>query len=105
MIFQGIFSSACVLDVIICLIYTQTFDTDIGSKCAYIALDLTGFTLLFPIVGLPISLVLNIISLCLNNDPRKKRLLWLLWTVFSPILYAFFWLVSIIVFVASTGGV
>lgn len=38
---------SCIFDVILCMIYRKSFDTDIGRKCAYIALDLTGIILLF----------------------------------------------------------
>ena len=87
------------------MIYRKSFDTDIGRKCAYIALDLTGIILLFFVIALPTSFVLNIIALYQNDEPQKKRRSWKLWAVLSPVFYVIFWLISLGVFVVSTGGV
>lgn len=96
---------SCIFDVILCMIYRKSFDTDIGRKCAYIALDLTGIILLFFVIALPTSFVLNIIALYQNDEPQKKRRFWKLWAVLSPVFYVIFWLISLGVFVVSTGGV
>ena len=105
LVIQGVFSFACIADVVLCMIYRQAFDTDFGIRCAYIALDLTGFILLFLLISLPTSLVLNIGALLRNNKTQRNRLLWILWAVLSPIIYLLFWITSLCFFVDSTGGV
>ena len=105
LIFQGAFSLVCILNIILCTIYRQNFDTDFGRRCAYIALDLTFILFLFLFIALPTSLLLNIIARFPNDEPQKKRRLWKLWTVLSPAFYVILWFVSLGVFISSTGGV
>lgn len=95
LIVQGVFSLVCISDVILCTIYRQSFDTDIGRRCAYIALDLTGYIFLFFVIALPISLLLNIIALYHNDEPQKKRRRWKFWVVLSPVFYILFWITSL----------
>ena len=105
LIFQGAFSLVCILNIILCTIYRQNFDTDFGRRCADIALDLTFILFLFLLIALPTSLLLNIIARFPNDEPQKKRRLWKLWTVLSPAFYVILWCVSLGVFISSTGGV
>ena len=105
LIIQGIFSLVCILNVILCMIYRQSFDTDIGKRLADIALDLTGYLFLLFVIALPISLVLNIMALCRNDEPQKKRRRQKLWAVLSPVFYILFWIISLVVFIATTGGI
>ena len=105
LIFQGAFSLVCILNIILCTIHRQNFDTDFGRKCADIALDLTFILFLFLLIALPTSLLLNIIARFPNDEPQKKRRLWKLWTVLSPAFYVILWFVSLGVFISSTGGV
>ena len=105
LIFQGAFSLVCILNIILCTIHRQNFDTDFGRRCADIALDLTFILFLFLLIALPTSLLLNIIARFPNDEPQKKRRLWKLWTVLSPAFYVILWFVSLGVFISSTGGV
>ena len=105
LIFQGAFSLVCILNIILCTIYRQNFDTDFGRRCAFIALDLTFILFLFLLIALPTSLLLNIIARFPNDEPQKKRRLWKLWTVLSPAFYVILWLVSLGIFISYTGGV
>ena len=105
LIFQGAFSLVCILNIILCTIHRQNFDTDFGRRCADIALDLTFILFLFLLIALPTSLLLNIIARFPNDEPQKKRRRWKLWTVLSPAFYVILWFVSLGVFISSTGGV
>ena len=105
LVLQGVFSLACILEVILCMIYRNNYKTDFGRSCAYIALDLTGYILLFLVIALPLSFVLNVIALYHNEQLQKKCCFWKLWIVISLVLFVLFWIISVVVFVNSTGGV
>jgi len=100
---QGIYSILCILDVIICLIYKQNFDTALGSKCAYWALDLTGILIMLP--ALPIGIILNILAMPPKQIETTNRKRWIIWMIISPCLYLLFFFFAVCVFVATTGGV
>ena len=103
-IIQGVYCVACLLNIVICLVYKSAYTTEIGRLCADIALPLTGILSIIP--AMPISFIFN---LCAkprkeSNTPRCNRL-WITWTVLSPILYIVIWVTMVCVFVYATGGV
>lgn len=102
-ILQGIYSAFCVLDIVLCLTYQHYFDTSMGRKCAYWALDLTSILFFVPII--PISLVINILAMPLRQLEPIGRKRWLIWTIISSVVYMIFYIITICVFVATTGGV
>lgn len=100
---QGIYNILCILDVILCLIYKYNFDTTLGSKCAYWALDLTGILFLLPV--LPIGIIINILAIPTKQTETTNRNCWIIWTIISPCLYLLFYFSAVCVFVATTGGI
>ena len=92
------YAAFCFFDITICLIYRMNFDSAFGHKCAYLALYLTGALFLVP--AMPIGLALNILAM-----PETNRKCWLIWTIVSPAVYLACFFVTLIVFVATTGGV
>lgn len=100
-ILQGIYSAFCVLDMIICFVYKYNFDNALGTKCASLALDLTGILFLLP--ALPIGIILNILAMPPKQTEGRKR--WIIWTIISPCLYLIVYFTAVCVFIAITGGV
>lgn len=101
-VIQGIFSVACLFNIVICLIYQSVYNTEMGRLLAEIALHLPF--ILFIIPAMPVSIVLNI---CAKPKQENKtlRVRWLTWTVLSPILYVVIYFIMLGVFISSTGGV
>ena len=100
---QSIYGILCIIDIVLCLVYQSNYDSSMGRTLAYFLFDFTG--LLFFLPAMPIGIILNICTL-------RKRLLagiprtgWLVYTILSPFIYIGCFLVTVIVFVVTTGGI
>lgn len=102
-ILQGIYSAFCIFDIIICLIYYYNFDTYLGRKCAYFALDLTGILFLIP--AMPVGIILNLLAMPPTQPDKAERKRWMIWTIISPGIYLTFYVATVCIFIAVTGGV
>ena len=100
---QGLYLVIFIAEIVICIIYRNSFDAEAGRMLAEIALHLMGILFLVP--AMPISLILNIFILLNSKSDSVQRKKWLSWTIVSPILYVCLSLVACCVFVATTGGV
>lgn len=103
LILQGVYCAACVLDIILCLVYQNNVETLLGLKCADWALSLT--IILFFAPAMPISFILNILAMPPKQSERAERGRWLIWTIISPIIYLIFCISVICIFVVTTGGI
>ena len=97
---QGLYSLACVADIVLCLLYRVHWDTASGRMLADIAMHLTCCLTLLPV--LPALLVLNI---CLAVRNKKHRGRWIAWTVLSAMLCVASFIAAVVMLVSSTGGV
>ncbi len=103
LIIQSIYSILCLIDIVLCLVYRSNYDSSIGRTLAYFVLDFTG--VLFVLPAMLIGTILNFCALRkrrLDGMPRKG---WIIWTILSPVVYIVCFLVALMVFVATTGGV
>ena len=105
LIIQGIYSVFCLFEIILCLVYRGSHDTEIGSVCAEMALHLIFFLFLFLLFAMPISFTLNILARPHKEDSRSRCVGWLSWIIVSPILYIILWTISLGVWISITGGI
>lgn len=99
-----VYFSWCALGVSLCMIYYFNYTTDFGSMCADWALDVCCLSFISWIFVIPSLLVSNIISAVLAKS-KKERIGWIALSIISPIIVFLLSMVSIIVLVATTGGV
>lgn len=102
---QGLYSVACIVNVLLCILYRFNFDTSFGRKYAYFALDVTGILTLILIPVILISLILNILAMPEKEKKKKERFYWFFWIICSPCVYIISFIVSATLLVAMTGGV
>ncbi len=99
-ILQGLYSLACVADIVLCLLYRVHWEADSGRMLADTAGHLTSWLALLPV--LPALLALNI---CLAVRNKKHRGRWIAWMVLSAMLCVASFVAAGVMFVSSTGGV
>ena len=102
-IVQGVYSIVCLINVVLCLVYANAYHTESGRFCAELSLHLTF--LLFIIPAMPISTALNIGTMPSKKADPTRYTRRLLWTILSPILYVVTWLITLCVWMSTTGGV
>ena len=103
LIIQGIYSAVCLFHIIICLIYNEFHDTEVGRLCAEITFHL--IFVLFAIPAMPISTVLNVCARLRRKDNNSRGGFWTFWIVISPILYIAFFVLALGVWISVTGGI
>lgn len=99
---QGLYSVACIVNVLLCILYRFNFDTSFGRKYAYFALDVMGILTLILIPVILISLILNILAMPGKEVKKKGRFCWI---ICSPSLYIISFIVSGALLVVMTGGI
>lgn len=100
---QGIFFGACLVNIVLCLIFPSIENGDIIEHVLFLSVLLLGGTAL---AGIPMTISNFFISLAaLPTERGKKRTLWILWMVLAPILGFVLFLCSGGLFVVATGGV
>ena len=99
-VLAGIYCAACIVDIVLCLIYRSRFETDFGRKCADWAMNLTVFLLFVPVV--PVSLAFSLTAKPAENREHRR---WLARTLISPAACLVLYGAAVCVFVAVTGGV
>jgi len=103
LILLGLYCAFCFINIVVCILYKNNFDNNFGTACAYLALDLTGILSFVP--AMPIGVIFNIMALHKRRSRGIPRKGWLIWTIFSPLIYIVSWIISVCIFVAITGGV
>ena len=103
LVLQGIYCVLCVTDIILCFVYRSNYSTPIGHALACFVLNFTGALFLIP--AMPIGMLLNILALRKRELKGISRKKWIIWTIFSPVIYVVCCMVTCIIFVATTGGV
>ena len=100
---QCVYSAFCLFHILLCLIYRVTYDTDAGRLCLEVTLHM--IFVLFMVPAMPVSMLLNIGARTVKNEQDPHRGRWLLWTVFSPVLYAVIWIIALGTWIWATGGI
>ena len=103
-ILQGIYCGLCLVAILLCLIENLISHTALGDFILFKALPLMTVGLL---LGNAPVIIANLL-LCLFGFPMergKKSILWILWTILSPLFDIVFYFAVVGVFVLTTGGV
>ena len=98
---QGIYYGLCIVMIVLSLTYPHVQSEKLKEFFLFLMLNLClGITL----GGIPLVIYHFFISLCaLPTEHGKKRTLWILWTILSPILgFVLFWC-SCGLFAVTTG--
>lgn len=102
---QLIYTLVCFLNILNSFALKFTFGTSAEPLFGVL------FTILTPAlvgvwIALPLSLVFNVRkTLSSRREGSRRWVLWLIWTVVSPILYIVFFVLAAVTLVDVTGGV
>ena len=107
---QGVYAAVCLLEVIFCIVYDLNRYAPLGDLC-FLAMGFLVYAWIFMVLPTLGSIVLNVV-VCLplgstwnTGETRKRRVLWIIWTVLSPVLGTLLTFAFWGVFVGTTGGV
>ena len=107
---QGVYAAVCLLEVIFCIIYDLNRYAPLGDLCL-LAMGFLVYAWIFMVLPTLSSIVLNVV-VCLPlgsvwnaGDTRKRRMLWIIWTMLSPVLGTLLTFAFWGAFVGTTGGV
>ena len=102
---QGTYSIICILEVILCLIYQSIDKVVYGDVFLRLMMSLI-LPIASVLIALPTSLIHNILMVISNyKEKSPRRILGLIWTFLSPILYFACFSFAVVLFVTITGGV
>ena len=98
--FQGLYTLACVVMMILSGVFHNSLGTSLARKLLDVLLSMSVWLCFIP--AMPVSLILNILAFPKGEGNREKTH-WLIWIISSPVLYIAVFVVSVTVFLSSTG--
>lgn len=101
---HSLYFTWCIAGIVICILYRCNYDSNFGTKCAYLALDVCGWAIIFLILVIPFLLIMNISSVR-YAEGKKERVIWIVISVVSPFVIALSGITTGLVLVGTTGGV
>lgn len=103
-VIHALYFAWCISGIILCVLYHFNYDTDFGSTCANLALDVCCLAVLGLVAVIPLLLGANITSIFLSKQ-KKERIIWIVISALSPFVVLLIGLITAIVLVMTTGGV
>ena len=106
---HGVYVALCLTVIVLCTLFSQAYlPTDFSYDCAWLALDMMGWATFIPCM--PIGFILNAILLALHiADKKERKTSKIVWqsirTALCPVLCVVMWLITVYIFVWTTGGV
>ena len=98
--FQGLYTLACVVMMILSGVFHNSLGTDIALELLDVLLDMSAWLLVIP--AMPVGLLLNILAFP-RGHAKEKTVKWLIWTLVSPILYIAAYLIALSAFLSAAG--
>ena len=99
-VIQGLYTLACIIMMVLSGIFHNSLSTDIALELLDVLLSMAVWLCFIP--AMPVSLILNILAFPKGEGNREKTH-WLIWIISSPVLYIAVFVVSVTVFLSSTG--